>query len=341
MDPRLIGYIESSPMGFGGWAIGGPFTAGGQPAGWGEVDDQESIAAIRAAFDAGITLFDTANVYGTGHSERILAQALEGHRNQVVVATKWGNTMQEDTRILDGSDGSATAMRRSLEGSLRRLDTDYVDLFQFHLNDFDGPGVWELQEALEEVAAQGKIRAYGWSTDFPDRAHQWIGGRHFWAIQAEINVLNDNPGIFELAEDNELACLNRGPLAMGLLSGKYTSSTLVGPDDVRRANPEWLRYFHNGRPSPEFLSMLDSVREALTCDGRSLVQGALAWLWGRSRTAIPIPGIRTVAQAEENAAAMEFGPLPPAAMEEIENLLRSDSDETFELRASRGSQPPG
>lgn len=324
MKPRHIGDIEVSPMGFGGWAIGGPFTAGGQPAGWGEVDDQESIAAIRAAFDAGMTLFDTANVYGTGHSEKVLAQALEGRRNEVVLATKWGNTMQEKARILDGSDGSVAEMRRSLEGSLRRLDTDYVDLFQFHLNDFDGSEVGELQEALEEAAGEGKIRAYGWSTDFPDRAHQWIGGRHYRAIQAEINVLNDNPGIFEIAEDNGLACLNRGPLAMGLLSGKYTSETRVGPDDVRGANPEWLRYFVDGAPAPEFLAMLDSVREILTADGQSLVQGAIAWLWGRSPTAIPIPGVRTVDQAEENAAAMAFGPLLPAAMAEIEDLLRSD-----------------
>jgi aryl-alcohol dehydrogenase-like predicted oxidoreductase len=327
MGTKRIGEMEVSPMGFGGWAIGGPFALpDGQPAGWGEVDDEESIAAVRAAFDAGITLFDTANVYGTGHSERILAQALEGRRREVVLATKWGNTMQERLRILDGADSTVAGMRESLEGSLRRLDTDYVDLFQFHLNDCDGPEVGELREALEEETAAGKIRAYGWSTDFPDRAHEWVGGAHYRAIQAEINVLNDNPGIIEIAEDHGLACLTRGPLAMGLLSGKYTANTKVGADDVRGANPEWLRYFDDGVPSAEFLTMLDAVREVLTSDGRSLVQGAIAWLWGRSTTTIPIPGIRTVAQARENAGAMGFGPLPPAAMAQIEGLLRPDND---------------
>lgn len=322
METRWIGDIEVSAMGFGGWAIGGPFTTpDGQPAGWGKVDDAESIAAIQASFDSGITLFDTANVYGTGHSERILAQALRGRRDEVVLATKWGNTMDEATRALIGSDGSVAEMRRSLDDSLRRLGTDCVDLFQFHLNDYDGPEVAELSDALEGLVRKGKIRGYGWSTDFPDRAQQWLGGRNYRAIQAEINVLNDNPGILEIAENHGLACLNRGPLAMGLLSGKYTANSKVGADDVRGASPEWLRYFDDGVPSSEFLQMLDAVKEILTSGGRSLVQGAIAWLWGRSNVNIPIPGIRTVAQASENAGAIAFGPLPVARVAEIEELL--------------------
>jgi aryl-alcohol dehydrogenase-like predicted oxidoreductase len=308
-------------MGFGTWAIGGPFAApDGQPLGWGTVDDDESIAAVRAAFDAGVTLFDTANVYGTGHAERILARALAGHREEVLLATKWGNTMQEEGRLLDGSDGSVGGMRDSLEGSLQRLDTDHIDLFQFHLNDFDGP-VNELQEALEELATEGKIRAYGWSTDHLDRAQQWVGGKHYRAVQAEINVLNDNAEILAIAEANGLACLNRGPLAMGLLSGKYNAQSKLGVDDVRGKTPEWLGYFNDGVPAPEFLAKLEAVRDVLSSGGRSLVQGAIAWLWARSPTTIPIPGVRTVAQAVENAAAIEFGALTPQQMTEIEELL--------------------
>ena len=321
-DPRFIGAIKSSPMGFGSWAIGGPFSApDGQPAGWGQVDDDESIAAIRAAFDGGITLFDTANVYGTGHAERVLARALAGRRDQIVLATKWGNTMNEATKVLDGADGSVASMRRSLEGSLDRLATDHVDLFQFHLNDYDGPEIDDLREALEDLVAEGKIRAYGWSTDHPDRAQRWLSGPNFKAVQAEINVLQDNPGIWEVAESNQLACLNRGPLAMGLLTGKYKPDTKIGPDDVRGASPEWLRFFVDGVPSPEYLRRLDAIREVLTSGGRSLVQGAIAWLWGRSPTAIPIPGVRTVAQAKENAAAMTHGPLTAAQIQEVAELL--------------------
>ena len=322
MDTRRIGDIEVSARGFGGWAIGGPFAApDGKAAGWGEVDDGESIAAIRAAFDAGITLFDTANVYGTGHSEKVLAGALGNRRSEIVLATKWGNTMREEDRVLTGGDGSVEGMRRSLEDSLRRLNTDYVDLFQFHLNDYDGPEIGELCDALEELVAAGKIRAYGWSTDFPDRATKWLNGPNYQAVQTEINVLNDNPGIIEVAEANGLACLNRGPLAMGLLSGKYGATSQITGADVRHASPDWLRYFDNGVPTAGFLDMLSSVRDILTTGGRSLVQGALAWLWGRSEANIPIPGVRTVAQATENAAAMSYGPLTKAQMSEIAALL--------------------
>ena len=321
-EPRLIGDIETSPMGFGSWAIGGPFALpDGQPAGWGQVDDNESIAAIRAAFDGGITLFDTANVYGTGHAERVLARALAGHRDEVVLATKWGNTMNEGTKVLDGSDGSVENLRQSLKGSLERLGTDYVDLFQFHLNDYSGPEVDDLQGALEQLVTEGKIRAYGWSTDYPDRAERWLGGPNFKAVQSEINVLQDNAAMWELAETNQLACLNRGPLAMGLLTGKYRADTKIGPDDVRGGSPEWLRFFVDGVPAPEYLRRIEAVQEILTSGGRSLVQGAIAWLWGRSPTAIPIPGVRTLAQAVENAAAMSFGPLTATQIQEVANLL--------------------
>jgi aryl-alcohol dehydrogenase-like predicted oxidoreductase len=322
MERRKIGEIEVSLMGFGGWAIGGPFAnAAGDPLGWGQVDDDESKAAIRAAFDAGVTLFDTANVYGTGRSERVLAEALGRHRDEVVIATKWGNTMVEESGVLDGADGSVANLRSSLEGSLRRLGTDYIDLFQFHLNDYDGPEVDDLRTELESLAEAGKIRSYGWSTDHANQARRWLGGEHYRAVQAEINVLSDNPAVIEIAEENGLACLNRGPLAMGLLSGKYLPETQVGTKDVRGSSPEWMHYFEGGRPATRYLEMLSAVREILTSGGRSLVQGAIAWLWARSETTLPLPGIRTVEQAQENAAAMRFGPLDQAQLEEIERLL--------------------
>ena len=315
MDQRKIGDIAVSAMGFGGWAIGGPFSSpSGEPFGWGDVDDDESVAAIRASFDAGITLFDTANVYGTGRSEEVLARGLAGHRSEVALATKWGNTMVEETKVVDGFDGSVANMRRSLERSLQRLKTDYVDLFQFHLNDYAGPEVDDLREALEALVSEGTIRAYGWSTDFPEQARRWLDGPNYRAVQTEINVLADNPAVIRIAEENGLACLNRGPLAMGLLSGKYTADSKIGADDVRNLSPDWLRYFDDGVPTSGFLEMLDAVRDILTSEGRSLVQGAIAWLWARSEVNIPIPGIRTVAQARENAAALEFGPLTPPEM---------------------------
>jgi aryl-alcohol dehydrogenase-like predicted oxidoreductase len=135
-------------------------------------------------------------------------------------------------------------------------------------------------------------------------------------------VLDDNPAMVALCEELDLAGVNRGPLAMGLLTGKYSASTTLGGDDVRGTRaPDWMKYFKNGKPNPEFAAQLEAIREILTSGGRTLAQGALAWLWGRSPRMVPIPGIRTVKQADENAGAMKFGPLSPDQMQEIERLV--------------------
>jgi len=321
---RMLGRsgIEVSALGLGCWAIGGPFWAGETPLGWGEVDDNESIRAIHAALDLGINFFDTANVYGAGHSERILGRALAGRRSQVVIATKFNAVFDEKTRQVIGADASPEGIRRACEDSLRRLNTDYIDLYQFHDNTYPADQAELVRETLEELVKEGKIRFYGWSTDFPDRAEVFAQGPHCTAIQFQLNVLDDNPAVIAICEKYNLAAINRGPLAMGLLTGKYTLQTRVSADDVRgEKSPEWMRYFRDGRPNPEWLAKVEAVREILTSGGRTLAQGALAWLWARSPQNIPIPGFRTVAQVRENAAAMQFGPLTPEQMREIEAIL--------------------
>jgi aryl-alcohol dehydrogenase-like predicted oxidoreductase len=125
-----------------------------------------------------------------------------------------------------------------------------------------------------------------------------------------------------LVEELNLASVNRGPLAMGLLTGKYTASSTLGDDDVRGKNaPSWMQYFKDGKPNPEWLQKMEAVREILTSEGRTLAQGALAWLWGRSEQTIPIPGFKTVQQVEDNCDAMAHGPLTPAQMQEVETIL--------------------
>jgi len=321
---RMLGRsgIEVSALGLGCWAIGGPFWAGEIPLGWGEVDDHESIRAIHAALDMGINFFDTANVYGAGHSERILGRALAGRRSQVVIATKFNAVFDEKTRQVIGADASPEGIRRACEDSLRRLNTDYIDLYQFHDNGYPADQAGPVRETLEELVKEGKIRFYGWSTDFPDRAEVFAQGPHCTAVQFQLNVLDDNPAVIALCEKYNLAAINRGPLAMGLLTGKYTLQTRVSADDVRgEKSPEWMRYFRDGRPNPEWLAKVEAIREILTSGGRTLAQGALAWLWARSPQNIPIPGFRTVMQVQENAAAMQFGPLTPQQMREIDAIL--------------------
>jgi len=315
--------ITVSALGMGCWAIGGPYWEGETPHGWGVVDDDESIRAIHAALEMGITFFDTANVYGVGHSERVLAQALAGKRDRVVIATKFNAVFDESTRQVLGSDSSPQGIRRACEDSLRRLDTDMIDLYQFHDNGFPPEKAGPVRDTLEELVAAGKIRAYGWSTDFPKSAEFFAAGEHCTAIQAQLNVLDDNPAIVAVCETQNLGLINRGPLAMGLLTGKYQSDTRPSSDDVRGVKaPGWMKYFVHGQPNADYLAKLAAVREILTFGGRSLAQGALGWLWARSEKTIPIPGFRTVKQVEENARALEFGPISKEQYLEIEKILR-------------------
>jgi aryl-alcohol dehydrogenase-like predicted oxidoreductase len=324
LNSRTLGRsgIEVSPMGMGCWAIGGPFWSGETPNGWGEVDDEESIRALHAALDSGITLYDTANVYGAGHSERVLGRAFGGRRDRVVIATKFNAVFDETTRQVTGSDKSPGGIRAACEASLQRLGTDYIDLYQFHDNGYPADKAEPVRQTLEELVDEGKIRAYGWSTDFPDRLEVFAQGPRCTAVQLQLNVLDDNPAIIALCEQYNLAALNRGPLAMGLLTDKYNAETKPSADDVRGIkSPEWMKYFKEGKPSAEWLKKRDAVREILMSNGRSVAQGALAWLWGRSEKTLPIPGFRTVAQVTENAKAMEFGALTPQQIDEINHLL--------------------
>jgi len=313
--------IEVSALGMGCWAIGGPYFGGDQPYGWGEVDDDESVRTIHKGLDLGVNFFDTASSYGAGHSERVLGRALKGRRDEVVIASKFGNRFEEETRQVQGPDGSPEYMRSCLDGILRRLDTDHLDLYQFHLGSAPLDEALALIDPLEELVREGKIRAYGWSTDNPGKAEEFANaGPNCAAIQVNLNLLEDNAAMLEVCEAQGQAAINRGPLAMGLLSGKYQDGRAVGGDDIRGKAPQWLRYFDDGVATPQWRAKVEAVREALTVGGRTLAQGSLAWLWARSPANIPIPGCRTLAQIEENAGAMGHGPLSPREFEEVQRL---------------------
>ena len=317
---RVLGRsaIETSPMGLGCWAIGGTWTLNGRPAGFTGIDDAESIRAIHAALDRGITFFDTAANYGTGHSERILGQALAGRRQQVVIATKFGFVVDEAGKRVSRfkKDGEVIKdARLSCEASLRRLGTDYIDLFQLHVWDYPaGPAV-EVRQALEELVREGKIRAYGWSTDSPELARVFAEGEHCAAVQHDLNIVMDTPEMLALCEQQDLASVNRSPLARGALTGKYSQSTVFAENDVRRDGWSMGHFF-----TPT-LEKLEALRGILTSGGRTLAQGALAWILARSPRTVPIPGFRSARQVEENAGAIQLGPLTPEQMSQIEVLV--------------------
>jgi aryl-alcohol dehydrogenase-like predicted oxidoreductase len=317
METRRLGRsgIEVSALGLGCWAIGGPSLVDGQPRGWGAVDDRESVRAIHRALELGVTFFDTADAYGAGHSEVVVGRALAGRRDRVTIATKFGNVFDERTKERGGSDASPDYIRRACEASLRRLGTDYIDLYQFHIGNYDPDEAVAVRDVLEGLVAAGKIRAYGWSTDDPARARVFAAGAGCTAIQQRFNLFEGNATTLAVCDEFDLASVNRGPLGQGLLTGKFTPDSTLPAEDVRAG---WN--LREGERA-ERLRRLGELREVLTADGRTLAQAALGWLWARSERTVPIPGFKTVAQVEENAGALALGPLPAAQMARLDDLL--------------------
>lgn len=309
--------LDVSALGLGCWAIGGPFWRGDQPVGWGEVDDNQSMEAIERALDLGVTFFDTSDVYGCGHSEQVLGEALADRRGQVVIATKFGNIFDEQTRRIVGSSGEPEHIRRACEASLRRLQTDYIDLYQFHIGNYPLEQVDYVLETLERLVEEGKVRWYGWSTDEPARAAAFARGPHCAAVQQRFNVYEGNADTLAVAEEEGMACIVRNPLAQGLLTGKFTSASQLPANDVRHG---WD--LESGEQARR-LQRFEQLREVLTSGGRTPAQGAIAWLWARSPVMIPIPGFKTVAQVEDNVASMAHGPLTDGQMDDIREILAS------------------
>jgi aryl-alcohol dehydrogenase-like predicted oxidoreductase len=317
---KLWDNAEIPALGLGCWAIGGPFFSGDTPLGWGAVDDAQSEAAIRHAVDRGIRFFDTAQVYGAGHSETVLGRALAG-RPDVRVGTKIGLAFDEQTKQVLGEASAPDAIIRSLDASMRRLQRDHIDLVHLHLNSMPIAGAEAVFACLAEQREQGRISAFGWSTDYPDRAAAFASLPGFVSIQHAMNVFFKASALLPVVEGNNLLSINRSPLAMGVLTGKFDAASRFDAKDIRSQTMEWMAYFKDGRVDPVYQRQLDAVRDLLRSDGRSLAQGAFAWLWARSSRTLPIPGFRTVAQVEDMAGALEKGALSDAVMAEIETVI--------------------
>jgi aryl-alcohol dehydrogenase-like predicted oxidoreductase len=308
-----------SAIGMGCNAIGGPIwdrsVRADLPAGYGQVDDDESIRAIQRSLELGINFFDTADEYGCGHSETVLGKALGSRRNSVVISTKFGFTFSEHSREITGKDASPGYIRQACEASLQRLGRGYIDLYLLHLRDLDLDAACLVRETLEDLVEEGKIRWYGWSTDDPQRARLFAQGRHCTAIEHRLNLLLDAPEMLAVCEELDLASINRIPLLMGLLSGRYTPERLPPDDDVRSL------FFSHSRVA-EDAELLNRVKAILTRSNRTLAQGALAWILSRSHITIPIPGFRSVAQVEDNVGTLTVEPFSPEEMNEIQAILK-------------------
>ena len=312
--------LEVSALGMGCWAVGGPWTwnqPGEEPfpAGWGQVDDAESIRAIQLALDLGIDFFDTAANYGAGHSEAILGKALADLRENVIIATKFGHMVNEADKVIHKDDEQILGnLRQDCENSLRRLGTDYIDIYQFHEPSYDPDKAPQVVDVLEELVKEGKIRYYGWSTDLPERARIFTKGEHYTAVQFALNVNHDNEEMRKLCADFDLGGINKSPLNKGILTGKFNADSTFPENDIRHG-----LNFKEGVPA-ERLKQLDALREVLTARGHTLAQASLAYIWALDERMVPIPGFKTVQQVKENAGALKLGPLSEEQMQQINEI---------------------
>jgi aryl-alcohol dehydrogenase-like predicted oxidoreductase len=315
MVKRTLGRsgIEVSGLGMGCWAIGGTHVdAEGNRSGWGKTDDAESIRTVHAALDAGITLFDTAEAYGKGHSEDLLGRCLQGRRAHVVIATKFS------LPYIEGRPAAEVEadIRHRLAGSLGRLRTDYIDIYQCHNGTYPPAEAPVVRDICQKLAEEGSIRWYGWSTDDAQRAAVFAEGPHCTSIQFRLNVLQRNDPMLALLAEQGLAGLNKGPLIKGMLTGKFTHETTFPETDVRGRFWDLAEGYE-----AELLDRFEQVREVLASTGRSLAQASLGWIWAHDPNAVPIPGCKTVRQVQDNAGSLQHGPLPAETMQRIEKIL--------------------
>ncbi len=314
MEQRRLGKTgrSVSAIGFGAWAIGGS---------WGSVDDDVSLAALHAAADAGVTLIDTADVYGDGRSERLIGRFLrERAGERFFVATKMGRSVPQVA-----ANYTPEAFRDWVDGSRDRLGVDRLDLVQLHCPPIEVYYRPDLFETLDALVADGSIAAYGVSVERVEEALKAIEFPGVATVQIIYNIVRQRPADRFLAEAarRDVGVLARVPLASGLLSGKLTRETAFAPDDHRAFNRHGESFdvgeTFAGLDYETGLELVEELR-ALVPPGATLAQLALRWILMANEVTTAIPGAKTPDQARANAAAADLPPLPAATMERIREL---------------------
>ncbi|OBZ16763.1 MULTISPECIES: aldo/keto reductase [Bacillales] len=315
MEKRKLGNSELFPsvIGFGAWAAG--------KAGWGEVADNEVEAAIHRAYDLGITFFDTAPVYGYGHSEQLLGKVLQPFREKVIIATKAG--LEWNTQGEVSVNVTKANIVREVEESLRRLNTDYIDLYQIHAPDSSGKtSIEETFETLNQLVEEGKIRYIGVSNF---NVQQLVAAQTVSSIVSLQSPYNLFQRDVEHAALPYIKQLNIGfipysPLAQGLLTGKFNYLTRLPQTDVRaQLNP-----LFSEKQFVKNLVIIETFTGIARAIGKPLNQVAINWLLYRKEISSVIAGAKTVKQVEENAAAARWS-LTREDYEQISRLFETDS----------------
>ncbi len=293
--------IEVTEIGMGLWAAGGDA--------WGPTDDKAVLDAIDYALDAGVNFFDTSDVYGSGHSEELLGQAMRGRRERFVVASKIGWQGFDRARDRSAYD-SAAKLIAGVESNLRRLQTDYIDVMQSHIDHRD-PTMEVFLEGFQRLQEQGKIRAYGVSTSDFDYLKQFNHDGRCATLQIDYSILNRTPeeAIFPYCQEHNVGVIVRGALAMGILTGKFSTETQFAAGDFRQNwqdDPKQRAVFQDD------LAKVERLRPVAS--GRSLAQLAVQFVLAHPAVSTVIPGAKTAQQIRETA---EAGSLPPLTEDEL------------------------
>ncbi|MBN2471082.1 MAG: aldo/keto reductase [Anaerolineae bacterium] len=315
MEYRRLGRTEMdvSVISFGAWAIG---------ADWGNVSEEEALGALNTAIDMGVNFIDTADVYGDGRSERLIAQTLKQRSEKVYVATKAGRRLNPHT-----PEGYNYAnLNQFVERSLKNLDTETLDLVQLHC---PPTPVYEQDEtfaALERLVREGKIRYYGISVEKVDEALTALERYpNIQSVQIIFNMFRLKPAdeFFATAKTNQVGILARVPLASGMLTGKMTPRTEFAEDDHRNYNRHGEAFdvgeTFSGVPYEVGLQAVEELKAAIPA-GYSMVQAALRWITMFNAVTCAIPGAKRPAQARENFVAAEMAPLPEPFMQKVQEV---------------------
>ena len=288
--------MKISECSLGTWAIGGD---------WGQRDDKEALRAVAVAIEAGVNFFDTADVYGSGHSEELLAEATKGREDSIYIGTKFIRMGD----ITDPANYSEAQIRTYLENSLKRLNREQIDLFQVHCAPFSILKETDLFPILDKLKKEGKIRAYGVSVETVDEGLFVLDQSNASALQVIFNVLRQKPQdvLFPKAKEQNVGILARVPLASGLLTGKYTTDTIFASDDHRHYNRDGQAFnvgeTFGGLPFQTGVELANEV--AWIAEGRgSLARASLKWILENDAVTSVIPGFRNVKQVQDNLAAV-------------------------------------
>jgi aryl-alcohol dehydrogenase-like predicted oxidoreductase len=301
-----------SEISFGAWAIGGA---------WGNVSEEDAMAALHKAVDSGVNFIDTADVYGDGRSERLISRLRKARKEEIIVATKAGRRLPRQT--VEGY--SRENLTTWIDDSLRNLSTDSLDLVQLHCPPTDLYYQPEAFGILDDLVKAGKIRCYGVSVERVEEALKAMEFPNVQSVQIIFNIFRQRPAdlFFPRAKDRQVGILARVPLASGLLTGKLRADSTFGPDDHRNFNRHGERFdvgeTFSGVDYNVGLAAVEEIR-ALVPQGVSMTQFALRWILMFDAVSCAIPGGKRPDQVVDNCAASDLPPLPGDVMKKIQRI---------------------